>query len=282
VLPEVLRRLQEDILAPERLAAAIEEILLVVLIAVAAWAVLRVSRRLLRRAAVEHPGSRTYLPIAEGLVRFVVVFAAVALMLGAVRVNVTALLASAGVAGVALGFGAQYLIRDILAGAFLLSEGVAQVGDIVRLDSDTGTVERLTLRVIQIRKANGELLTVPNGQIGRIGNLSRDYGVAIVRIAVPYRADLAAALETLRGVAGEWAAANANDAQGEPTVDGTVDLQETGVVVQLSARVRPGRQWAVEADLRQRALRALAARGIRIDTRVSVVLPGAGGDTINA
>ena len=147
-----------------------------------------------------------------------------------------------------------------------------QVGDIVRVDADTGTVERVGLRILQIRKANGELLTIPNGQIGRIGNLSRDFGVAMVRITVPYRADIAKALDALRTAAAEWAEADGAEAVAPPVVNGAVDVQDAGVVLQLSVRVPPGRQWAVEAELRQRALTALAAAGIPIDSRVAVTL----------
>jgi small conductance mechanosensitive channel len=273
LLRDIAQQLESDTLTAAHLAAAIEAGVLLVLIAVAAWIVLRLTRRLLRRAAVRRTAAgRTLVPVVEGIIQSVVVFAAFVLALEAVHVNVTALLASAGVLGVALGFGAQYLIRDVLAGVFLISEGIIQAGDIVRLDGDIGTVERVTLRSVQLRKANGELLTVPNGQIGRIGNLSRDYGTAMVRITVPYRADLAAALSALRQVAAEWAAQDTSDAQGQPVVDGAVDAHDAGVVLQLSVRVRPGRQWAVEAVLRERAIAALRARGIPIDSRVSVTL----------
>src|SRR2546428_574474 len=83
--------------------------------------------------------------------------------------------ASGGGLGLVLGFGAQDITRDLLAGVFLLSEGLGQVGDIVRVDGDVGTVERVSIRITQIRKFSGELLTIPNGAITRIGNLSRDY-----------------------------------------------------------------------------------------------------------
>ena len=273
LLRNIGRQLENDTLTAPHLAAAIEAVVVLVLIAVAAWLVLRFTRRLLRRAAARRTvAGRTFVPIVEGVIQFAVIFAALILGLEAVHVDVTALLASAGVLGVALGFGAQYLIRDMLAGLFLISEGIVQTGDIVRLDGDIGTVERVTLRTVQLRKANGELLTVPNGQIGRIGNLSRDYGTAMVRVTVPYRADLGAALDVLRTVAAEWAAENTADAQGQPVVDGAVDAHEAGVVLQLSIRVRPGRQWAVESVLRQRAIAALAARGVPIDSRVSVTL----------
>jgi small conductance mechanosensitive channel len=125
---------------------------------------------------------------------------------------------------------------------------------------------------MQIRKFNGELLTVPNGAVTRIGNLSRGYGRAVVQITVPFTADVGSALEALRDVGREWAAANPDLALGEPSVDGTVDFKDIGVTVQLSMLVPPGRQAAVEAALRRRAIEMLAERRIKIDTRVSVTI----------
>jgi moderate conductance mechanosensitive channel len=258
--PESLRQAVQDTLASP--AAGVVGHLL--LIAVAAWVALRVSLAVIRRAWLQPAGqpTRTLAHVLESAARYSIVFAALVLMLDAVHVNVTALLASAGVVGVALGFGAQYLIRDILAGVFLLSEGIVQIGDMVRIDGDVGTVERITLRMTQVRKYSGELLTIPNGSIGRIGNLTRNYSRAIVQVIVPYQADVREALAVLRDVGHEWATTHPEDALGEPVVDGAVDLRATGVVLQLSVRVRPGRQFEAEPDLRQRALRALAGRGI--------------------
>lgn len=274
-LAQIGQQLQRALLSPQDIAAAIEAVMWLAVIAVCTWLAVRLTHILVHRAlgrdeaSVQH---RTFAPVVAGLMRFVIIFVAVVLALGTLHVDVTALLASAGVVGVALGFGAQYLVRDVLAGFSLLSEGIVQVGDIVRVDADTGTVERVGLRILQIRKANGELLTIPNGQIGRIGNLSRDFGVAMVRITVPYRADIAKALDVLRTVAAEWADSESAEAVAPPIVNGAVDVADTGVVLQLSVRVPPGRQWAVGAELRQRALTALSAAGIPIDSRVAVTL----------
>jgi small-conductance mechanosensitive channel len=250
-------------LSAPHLAAAIERVLILLLIAGAAWVTIRLCIAVLRRAATRAPAhaGRTFTPVLESLVRYTIAFAALVLMLEAVDVNVTAILASAGVVGLAVGLGAQYVIRDILAGFFLLSEGVLQIGDTVRIDDDTGTVERVTLRTTQLRKSSGELVTIPNGAITRIGNLSRDYGRAIVQITVPYRSNIAEALDTLRRVVRDWAAEHAQDVQAAPVVDGVVDVKDAGAVLQVSVRVRPGRQASVEADLRARALEALA-RGV--------------------
>lgn len=267
-MPEAIQSVLRDLLDPQLIARGIETILVLILIALAAWVTRRVSLAIIRRAGARAPGlpRRTLVPLLEGLVRYTILVAAFVLMLQAVHVNVTALLAGAGLVGVALGFGAQFLIRDLVAGFFLLTEAPVDVGDLVRIDGDLGTVERITLRFTQIRKYTGELLTIHNGAITKIGNLSRGYGRAVVQVTVPYRTDVSRALQILREVGETWAAARTQDAQGPPSLDGVVDLRDTGAVVQLSVRVHPGAQAGVEAELRQRALEAFAAQGIVIET----------------
>lgn len=270
-LPEAARTVVRHLLDPGTLAGVIETIALVAVIAASALVTMRLSLAVIRRAEARASAQvRTVAPILEGLVRYTIALAALLLMLQALRINVTAVLAGAGVIGLALGVGAQYLIRDVLAGFFLLSEGAIQAGDLVRIDSDLGTVERITLRVTQIRKFSGELLTIQNGAISRIGNLSRGYGRAVVQVTVPYKADVSQALQVLRDAGKAWAASHAQEAQEPPALDGVVDLRDMGMVLQMSVRVRPGHQAAVEAELRQRALEAFASRGIVIETRLPV------------
>jgi len=269
---DVLQQIARDVADPRAWAAVVEHAVALLVIAIAAWAALVLLTSTIRRAARRAGRPVTLAPLAESAVRYAVAVAALVLMLQTVHVNITTILASAGIASLAFGFGAQYVIRDVLAGLFLLSEGLVQIGDLVRLDADTGTVERVTLRTMQIRKFNGELLTVPHGTVTRIGNLSRGLGRAIVQVTVPYRADIGKVLDVLRGVGREWAAAHPDDARGVPSVDGAVDLKDTGVTVQLSVLVPAGRQGAAEAAMRQRILEILAEQGIKLDTRVSVTM----------
>jgi small-conductance mechanosensitive channel len=266
---DVLGQIAHDVANPHVWAGAVERAIAILLIALAAWLALALFPAAIRRAGRRPGRPVTLTPIAENAARYAIAFAALVLMLQVVHVNVTAILASAGIASVALGFGAQYLIRDLLAGVSLLAEGVVQIGDLVRIDGDAGTVERITLRILQIRKYNGELLTIPNGAVTKIGNLSRGFGRAIVQVTVPYGQDLGAALDVLRDVGREWAAAHPDDARGEPAVDGTVDLKTTGATMQLSVLVPPGRQGGVEAELRRQVLDAMRRRKINIDTGLS-------------
>jgi moderate conductance mechanosensitive channel len=263
-LLDPLNRVARDLSDPDRIAAAIETVIWLVIIALLAWVTLRVSLGLVRKTAAwrtGHPAGRMT-PIVEGLLRYAIVFTAIILMLAAVRVNITPLLASATVVGLTIGFGAQQIIRDLLAGIFLLSEGIVQVGDLVRIDGELGEVARVTLRIVQIRRFSGELVTVPNGTIVKIGNLSRNYARAIVQVLIPYQASVSAALEALGDATRAWSAAHAADRLAEPKIDGIVELRDTGAVVQCSVLVRPGDQYAVASDLRQGALEAMARRGV--------------------
>ncbi len=274
-LLDPLNRVARDLSDPDRIAAAIETVIWLVIIALLAWVTLRVSLGLVRKTAAwrtGHPAGRMT-PIVEGLLRYAIVFTAIILMLAAVRVNITPLLASATVVGLTIGFGAQQIIRDLLAGIFLLSEGIVQVGDLVRIDGELGEVERVTLRIVQIRRFSGELVTVPNGTIAKIGNLSRNYARAIVQVLIPYQASVSAALEALGDAARAWSAAHAADRLAEPKIDGIVELRDTGAVVQCSVLVRPGDQYAVASDLRQGALEAMARRGVTPGATLSSTSP---------
>jgi len=265
-----LHQALHDLADPQRLANAIQQIFELVLIAVGAWAATRLSRSLVRRTAAWRSGHSIarLTPVVEGLLRYTILFVALILVLETFHVDITPLLASAGLLGVALGFGAQYLVRDLIAGIFLLSEGIIRVGDVVHLDDEVGTVESLTLRTTQIRKFSGELLTVPNGTISRIGNLSRGFSRAIVQVLVPYSADVQTALEALRDVGRAWAVEGVEAPalarlapQADPTVR-VVELRDAGAVLQIAVLVPPSARDAAASDLRQRVLEALGRRGI--------------------
>ncbi len=265
---EPVRQVVSDALDPRLIAGGIETVISLALIAVGAWLLLRISLGLVRRTAawrVGHPAARMT-PIIEGLLRYTILFTAIVLMLTAVHVDITPVLASATVLGVALGFGAQQIIRDLLAGVFLLSEGIIQTGDLVRVEgstgaSETGIAERITLRVTQIRKYSGELVTVPNGLITKIGNWSRDYVRAVVEILIPYGADIGVASQAIQEAAAAWTAAH-TDRHAEPEIGGITELRETGMVLQCAVLVSPGQQFAVASELRRSILKSLAAHGI--------------------
>lgn len=155
----------------------LEDLIAIALILVGAVVVVRLSAIIIRHTLlaptdrlVDEARRRTLQPLLESLARYFVYFIALVMILRRLNVDTTAILASAGAIGVALGLGAQSLIRDLLAGIFLISEGLIHVGDIITFETHTGVVERISVRATQIRTTGGEIWTIPNGRLEVFGN----------------------------------------------------------------------------------------------------------------
>jgi small conductance mechanosensitive channel len=187
-----------------------------------------------------------------------------------VGVPLTTLIAPATIAGVGLGFGAQQVVGDLLAGFFLFAERQFGFGDVVRisqpgqLDGVTGTVEELTLRVTKLRTAQGEMVIVPNSALRQVTNLSKEWSRAVVDIPIALGEDLELASHVLREAAQaamhepEWESMLLS----EPVVVG-VEAYEVGyLVIRLVARTLPGHQFEVERELRLRCATALRLAGV--------------------
>ncbi len=173
-------------------------------------------------------------------------------------------LASAGVLGVALGFGAQTLIKDWLAGLFMLIEDQYGVGDVVDLGEATGTVEAIGLRVTQVRDLSGTLWYVRNGEVLRVGNMTQGWSRAFVEIQVPPDADVDRAMEVLRAAAAETATDEelSGLVLADPDVTGYEDLRAEAVVLRTMIKVAPAKQWVVQRVLRARIRERFTEAGI--------------------
>jgi small conductance mechanosensitive channel len=199
---------------------------------------------------------------------------AVFMLLDWIGIPVTGLVAPATVLGVGLGFGAQRVVQDVLAGFFLITERQYGFGDVVSIsvagggDPATGTVEDVTLRITRIRTANGEVVTVPNGQVIKVVNLSRDWARAVIDVPVPANTDVNRVNDVLRAV-GQQAFDDPRlhplllDA---PTVMGVESLGLDEVNVRVVARTLPGKQFEVGRDLRARIVLAFRREGINVST----------------
>jgi small conductance mechanosensitive channel len=194
-------------------------------------------------------------------------------VLGDLGINLAPLLASAGVVGIAIGFGAQNLVRDYLTGVFMLLEDQYGVGDAITVGEVTGTVETMTLRITRLRDVNGVVWHIRNGAIERVGNESQGWARAVVDFPVPYTVDLA----IIRAILSEVADSSWNDPAlracmlEKPEVWGAQDVSSTEVTMRLAVRTAPLRQWETERELRARVKAALDAAGIS-----PAPLPGAG------
>jgi small conductance mechanosensitive channel len=197
-------------------------------------------------------------------------FVAGLLILQRFNLPLTSLVAPATVAGLAIGFGAQQMVADLLAGFFLFAERQFGVGDVIRLAQPgattgiSGTVEEITLRITKLRTLQGELVFIPNGALRQVTNLSKDWSRVVVDIPIPVEDDIGEATDVLRQVAAEMAQdAEWRDALlGEPAVVGVENIEVGYFQVRLVARTLPGKQFDVGRELRLRAARALQARGL--------------------
>jgi len=187
-------------------------------------------------------------------------------------VNIGPLVAGAGVAGVALGFGAQSLVKDVISGFFLLMENQFGVGDIINVDDKhIGSVERMTLRITQLRDAEGRAHFVPNGSINRVVVLSKDFARALVEVEVDLATDPDRAFEVLKE-AGQRLHEDRPDQVLEPLeVKGIETLGPNGFLIRTLTKTAPGAQWDVARELRRRILLAFREAGIEIPYSQRVV-----------
>ena len=187
-------------------------------------------------------------------------------ILGSLGLNLAPILASASVIGVAVGFGAQNIVKDFLAGLFMLLEDQYGVGDYINVGDAAGTVEAVTLRVTRMRDVDGVVWYVPNGEIKRVGNESQNWGRAVLDIPVDIHEDTEKVKDLLQSTADAMAAEPPwKDVVLEaPSVWGVQALTGDGLVIRVVLKTAPGRQGDVARDLRERVKRAFDAAGVTV------------------
>ena len=193
---------------------------------------------------------------------------ALLLVLGELDINLAPLIAGAGVAGFALGFGAQSIVRDFLAGLFILIEDQYGVGDVIEVGDIVGTVENISLRTTRVRNVEGTVWHLANGEISKVGNHSQLWSNCVIDVDVAYETDVRVAMEVLDGVADamwqESMAGAASTIIADPIVQGIQNLGESAVTLRLVVKTEPLSQWQVQRDLRLRIKEAFDAEGITI------------------
>ncbi len=238
---------------------------------------------LVRSEAAKHRHSLTQVLTWSAIVLIYAV--AAFFVLSVLGIPVTGLVAPATVLGVGLGFGAQRIVQDVLAGFFIITERQYGFGDVVQITAvgssadATGTIEDVTLRITRLRSSNGEVITVPNGQIVKVVNLSRDWARAVVDVPVPRAADVNQVNDLLRRVGRE---AFGDETMrplllDEPSVMGVESLGLDEVNVRMVARTLPGKQFEVGRDLRARIVLAFRREGLTLSPA-----PSQSGDGVTA
>jgi len=208
---------------------------------------------------------------------FVILGIAVVLVLGELGVNLAPIIASAGVIGVALGFGAQNLVKDFIAGIGIILEDQYGVGDVVDLGEASGTVEAVGLRTTRLRDAHGVVWYARNGEIQRVGNKSQGFAQVVIDMPVAHDTDLERCRSVMQEVADEM---HADDGWrdvllSQPESLGAEDVSALGVVMRLQVRTTSDAQWRAGRELRMRLAERFAVEGIRTPAPV-LAAAGAG------
>lgn len=203
-----------------------------------------------------------------------VVLLGVGLMSLNLFLDIKPLLAGVGILSLAVSFGAQSLVKDFISGFFILFENQFVVGDVVQIGDKTGTVERMTLRVVALRDARGVLHTIPNGSITIVSNQTRGWAREVVDVTVAYEADVDQALAAIRDELSHFRAEPAwqGRLEGASEVVGVQALGEAGVVIRTHIRTAPGSQWEVGREFNRRLKVRLDRDGIEI-ARVALPRP---------
>jgi moderate conductance mechanosensitive channel len=258
-----------------RILSGVINIILVLALAVVLWEVLRAAiERYL--SATDADGNqlqrsgrvRTLLPLVRNAAFFLLVVSVGLIVLSEVGVNIAPLLAGAGVLGIAIGFGSQKLVQDIITGAFVLFEDTIAVGDAVKLGEHVGTVEAISIRAIKIRDGNGALHTVPFGAVTTVINSSRGFNYAAMDIPIAYGVDTDRAAEVIAALGAEmrdepaWGAMMTEPLE----VQGVERFDAASVILRVRIKTTPGDRVTLTREFNRRLKRRFDAAGIRMSS----------------
>ena len=205
----------------------------------------------------------TMLKLLNNILTYVVYFIAIMTILSVLEFDVKALLAGAGILGLAVGFGAQSLVKDIITGFFIIFEDQFAVGDYVRVNAFEGTVEEIGLRTTKIKGINGEINIIPNGNILEVTNFSIYNSVAVVDIGIAYEGDVDEAERVIRNML-ERLPERYEDLMSTPQLLGVQSLGPSEVVLRITAETAPMRHFYIARELRKELKNTLDKHGIEI------------------
>ncbi|MFM9968712.1 MAG: mechanosensitive ion channel family protein, partial [Burkholderiales bacterium] len=255
-----------------------------------AWALWRVCKRLIRllyeRASLRGATSdelkriETMTQVFRYVAGVVIVIVTGMLLLGELGISIAPLLATAGVAGIALGFGVQSLVKDYFTGIVLLLENQIRKGDAVEVAGKSGQVEEVTLRYVRLRDYEGVVHFIPNGMITTVSNHSMEYGFAVVSINIAHGNSLDAALAAMRE-AGSVLRANAEYSAallGELEIAGIEQMSDSGTLLRARIKVLPTEQGAIRRELLRCVKAVFITRGIDLPSTQMVLVGGKSND----
>lgn len=213
--------------------------------------------------------SQTIGRLVNNVVSYTVNFIVLLLILAELGVDLAPLLAGAGVLGLAIGFGAQSLVKDVITGFFIIFEDQFAVGDVIQTGNFQGTVEEIGLRVTRIKSWTGEVHIIPNGSITEVTNFSTSNSVGVVDVSIAYEADIDKAIEVIKETAMRVYEGNDNMVK-EPDVLGVQSLGVSNIVIRVTVECKPNAQYGVTRALNAEIKKALDAEGIEIPSPIFV------------
>jgi small-conductance mechanosensitive channel len=243
---------------------------------IGAWILVRLTRivadRVVRMVEDDDPTTinerekraRTLAGIFKGVARVVIMIVATLTILAELNIPTAPLIASAGVAGLAISFGAQDLIRDVISGFFILLENQFKVGDVIRAAGVSGMVEDMNLRVTVLRDTDGAAHFIPNGEIKLVSNLAKEWSRAVINVGIAYTEDVERVLGLLRQV-GEQLSKEPSWASyilDSPQVLGIESFEQTQITIRVLIKTRPLRQWEIGREYRRRVKIAFDEKGV--------------------
>lgn len=259
-----------------------------ILVVVVAMIILRVVKGAIDRGGVrmknravtldDQKRVETLVRVLKYVANVVIILLGVLIALGTIGISIAPVLAAAGVVGLAVGFGAQSLVKDYFTGIVLLLENQIRAGDFVEVGGKSGTVENMTLRYVRMRDAQGNVHFVPNGQISAVTNSTMDFAYSVIDIGIAYKEEVDAAVQVMQKVGEElradpdWSAKITEDM----AVFGVQELADSAVTIRVRFKTTPGDQWALRREYNKRIKSAFDKVGIEIPYPHLTVYPGAG------
>lgn len=260
----------------------------IILILIAAFVVLRILKTVIRKA-IHSTVKRTYEirdhiaiekreatleAIANSVIKAAVWILAGLMLISEIGINIGPLLAAAGIAGLAFGFGGQYLIRDLISGLFIILEDQYRKGDVIKIGGVSGLVQNITLRRTVLRDIDGIEHTIPNGEINITSNFTKLWSRAHLKIGVSYDTDLEKATNVLNRIGKEMAEEDKwkDDIIKPVQVVGVDDFADSAIIIKILGDTKPMRQWDVMRELRKRIKIAFDKEGIEIPFPHRVVI----------
>ncbi len=207
---------------------------------------------------------KTLEALSRSVLRYTIYFVALVTLLSQLGIRTDSLLASAGIVGLAVSFGAQSLVKDVLTGMFIIFEDQFAVGDYVETAGLSGYVMEIGLRVTKLRDFSGVIHTLPNGEIGKVTNHSRDNRTSLVEVGVAYDEDVARVQSVLEQAMQQVGQEMADNLAEGPKVIGITDLGASGMVFRVWAKALPMQHWGVERAMRKAVSLAFQREGISL------------------